>query len=217
VRLHGIKDENDVREEKSMTQMSARVFPVVLFAALLGLTCLPSSAQHDTATAVKAAAQASSPKLADLSWLVGTWKGEWGPRTAEQVWLTPNAGEVLGVFRLAENDKMLVIELFTLVERSGDIDFYLRHFTPQLVPWEKSEATMLRLISLDALKIEFENPINGMPKRASFTRLDADTYLARSEIVPDSGEMQVVEITYHRQKPAVEKSSAGSGAHRKKP
>jgi hypothetical protein len=166
---------------------------------------------------VKAASQASSPKLADLSWLVGTWKGEWGPRTAELVWLAPNAGEALGVFRLAENDKMLVIELFTLVERSGGIDFYLRHFTPQLVPWEKSEATMLHLASLDALKIEFENPINGMPKRASFTRLDADTYLARSEIVPESGEMQVVEITYHRQKPAAEKSSVGSGAHRKKP
>jgi len=190
---------------------------MVLFGALLGLACLSCSAQQDTATAVKAAAQASSPKLADLSWLVGTWKGEWGPRTAEQVWLAPNAGEALGVFRLVENDKMLVIELFTLVERSDGIDFYLRHFTPQLVPWEKSEATMLHLANLDALKVEFENPINGMPKRASFTRLDADTYLARSEIVPESGEMQVVEITYHRQKPAVEKSSAGSGAHRKKP
>jgi len=200
-----------------MTQMSARVFPMVLFGALLGLTCLSSSAQQDTATAVKAAAQTSIPKLADLSWLVGTWKGEWGPRTAEQVWLAPNAGEALGIFRLTENDKMLVIELFTLVERSGGIDFYLRHFTPELVPWEKSEATMLHLANLDALKIEFENPINGMPKRASFTRLDADTYLARSEIVPESGEMQVVEITYHRQKPAVDKSSAGSGAHRKKP
>jgi hypothetical protein len=200
-----------------MTQMSARVFPMALFGVLLGLTCLSSSAQQDTATVVKAAAQASSPKLADLSWLVGTWKGEWGPRTAEQVWLAPNAGEALGVVRLVENDKMLVIELFTLVERSGGIDFYLRHFTPQLVPWEKSEATMLQLANLDALKIEFENPINGMPKRASFTRLDADTYVARSEIVPESGEMQMVEITYHRQKPAVEKSSAGSGARRKKP
>jgi hypothetical protein len=212
-----LKIANDGRKEKPMIQMSARVLPVVLFGALLGLTCLSSSAQHDTTAAAKAAAQESSVKLADLSWMVGTWKGEWGPRTAEQVWLAPNAGELLGVFRLAENDKMLVIELFTLVERSGGIDFYLRHFTPQLVPWEKSEATMLHLASLDALKIEFENSTNGMPKRASFTRLDADTYLARSEIVPESGEMQLVEITYHRQKPAVEKSSAGSGAHRKKP
>jgi Domain of unknown function (DUF6265) len=200
-----------------MAQMRARIFPMVIFGALLGLTCLSCPAQQHTATAANAAVQASSPKLADLSWLVGTWKGEWGPRTAEQVWLAPNAGEALGVFRLAENDKILVIELFTLVQRSGGIDFYLRHFTPQLVPWEKSEATMLHLANLDALKIDFENPINGMPKRASFTRLDADTYLARSEIVPDNGEMQAVEITYHRQNPAVEKSSAGSGAHRKKP
>ena len=200
-----------------MTQTKRRIIVGLLFGVLFGWTALSATAQEYTATTANAGLQATSPSLADFSWLEGTWRGEWGPRTAEQVWLAPKAGEALGIFRLVENDKTLVIELFTLVEKSGGIDFYMRHFTPQLVPWEKSEATMLHLANLDALKIDFENPINGMPKRASFTRLDADTYLARSEIVPESGEMQVVEITYHRQKPAAEKSSAGSGAHRKKP
>ncbi|MGD0403570.1 MAG: hypothetical protein ABSB66_10260 [Candidatus Acidiferrales bacterium] len=56
-----------------------------------------------------------------------------------------------------------------------------------------------------------------MPKRSIFTRIDADTFVARSEIIPESGEIQVVEITYHREKPAPEKPSAGNAAHRKKP
>ncbi len=200
-----------------MTQTKRRIIVGLLFGGLFGLTALSATAQEYTATTANAGLQATSPSLADFSWLEGTWRGEWGPRTAEQVWLAPKAGEALGIFRLVENDKTLVIELFTLVEKSGGIDFYMRHFTPQLVPWEKSEATLLHLGNHGDTKFEFENPANGMPKRMILTRLDADTFVARSEIIPESGEIQVVEITYHRQKPAAEQPNAGSAAHRKKP
>lgn len=200
-----------------MTQTKRRIIVGLLFGGLFGLTALSATAQEHTATTANAALQATSPSLADFSWLEGTWRGEWGPRTAEQVWLAPKAGEALGIFRLVENDKTLVIELFTLVEKSGGIDFYMRHFTPQLVPWEKSEATLLHLGNHGDTKFEFENPANGMPKHMILTRLDADTFVARSEIIPENGEIQVVEITYHRQKPAAEKPNAGSAAHRKKP
>ena len=63
------------------------------------------------------------------------------------------AGMMLGDFRLIENDKVLVIELFTLVEKPGGINFYFRHFTPELVPWEKSDATVLQLASAEREKI----------------------------------------------------------------
>lgn len=145
---------------------------------------------------------ASSPTLADFAWLEGRWRGEWGPRVAEQVWLAPKAGTMAGLFRLVENDKMLVIEMFTLVEKPDEIDLYFRHFTPSLLPWEKSDAVVLKLASLDAKNADFENPANGMPKRAILMRVDPDTYVARSEIIPDQGETQVIEITYHRQKSA---------------
>jgi len=200
-----------------MTQISRRMIAGLLLGALLELSSVSASAQQPAATAANATIQATSPSLTDFSWLEGTWRGEWGPRTAEQVWLAPKAGEALGIFRLVENDKTLVIELFTFVENSGGIDYYLRHFTPQLIPWEKSEATLLHLVNRGDTKFEFENPANGMPRRVILTRLDADTFVARSEILPESGEIQVVEITYHRQKPAAEKPSAGNAARRKKP
>jgi hypothetical protein len=200
-----------------MTEISRRMIAALLLGALLEFLSPYASAQQPAATATTATIQATSSSLADFSWLEGSWRGEWGPRTAEQVWLAPKAGEALGIFRLVENDKTLVIELFTLVENPSGIDFYLRHFTPQLIPWEKSDATLLHLASRSDTKFEFENPANGMPKRAILTRLDADTFVARSEIIPESGEIQVVEITYHRQKPAAEKPSAGNAAHRKKP
>ncbi|HXQ25090.1 MAG TPA: DUF6265 family protein [Candidatus Acidoferrales bacterium] len=151
--------------------------------------------------AAKVAAPAPAPKttLADFAWLAGRWQGAWGPRIAQQVWTAPRAGVMLGTFQLAENDKTLVLELFTLVEDTDGIQLHLRHFTPSLVAWEKASPAVLKLASTDPKTITFENPVDGQPKRASFTRIDADTYVLRSEIVPEKGDLQVTEITYRRQ------------------
>ncbi len=195
----------------------------LLFGALVLRLALPTAASAQQAAGAGAvstmpqqpqtvSSPASSPTLADFAWLEGRWRGEWGPRVAEQVWMAPKAGTMAGLFRLVENDKMLVIELFTLVEKPDEIDFYFRHFTPSLLPWEKSDSTLLKLASLDAKKADFENPVNGMPKRAILTRVDPDTYVARSEIIPDQGDAQVIEITYHRQKSTGEQAK-NSGKH----
>ncbi len=109
---------------------------------------------------------------------------------------------MMGTFQLAENDKTLVLELFTVVEEPAGIKFHLRHFTPSLVAWEKSGPAVLNLASADPKSIVFENPLDGQPRRTIITRIDADTYISRSEIVPEKGEAQVTEITYHRQKEA---------------
>ncbi len=110
----------------------------------------------------------------------------------------PRADVMLGTFQLAESDKTLVIELFTLTETPDGIELRIRHFTPSLVPWEKDGATVLRLSSADAKAAVFENPVNGEPKTQSFRRVDADTYTSRSEVMPPQGDPQMAEITFHR-------------------
>ncbi len=170
----------------------------------------PASQQVLTATA-------QHPTLDQFSWLEGRWRGEWGSRVAEQTWLEPKAGEIAGLFRVIEREKTLVLELFSLVEKPEGIQFYLRHLTPELLPWEKSDATVLKLESMDGTKATFVNAVNGEPKRLIFTRVDADTYTQRSEIEPAEGEPQVIEITFHRQKPPAATASAGNAARRKKP
>lgn len=162
-----------------------------------------------------AAPAAQKPVLADFAWLEGRWQGTWGPRSAEQCWSSPKAGMMLGTFRLVENGKTLVIEMFTLVEKPDGINLYIRHFTPDLVPWEKTDATVLSLTSLDGPRTTFENAVNGQPKHSIFIRQDAETFISRSEIVPDSGDMQVIEITYHRQKPPAATPSSGGNAARR--
>jgi hypothetical protein len=192
----------------------------VLWLVLAPLDAMAQQAAGSGAAAAPAASASSAPAqqplaapspakatLADMGWLEGRWRGEWGTRIAEQAWTGPKAGVMTGVFRLVENDKALVIELFTIVEKPEGLNFYIRHFTPELVAWEKSEPTVLNLVSLDPKKVDFENLVNGLPKHAILLRVDADTYTARSELVPETGEPQVTEITYQRQKPAVEKPS----------
>jgi hypothetical protein len=168
-----------------------------------GPSVLPSGSDSSAPSAsgdVSTTAPPPKATLADLAWLAGRWQGSWGPRVAQQVWTAPKAGVMMGTFQLAENDKTLVLELFTVVDGPGGMEFHLRHFTPSLVAWEKPGPTVLNLASADPKSIAFENPTDGQPKRAVFTRVDADTYISRSEVVPEKGQVQVTEITYHRQK-----------------
>jgi len=128
--------------------------------------------------------------------------------------MAPKGGTMLGTFRLAESDKTLVFELLVLLEKPSGIEFRLRHFTPELLPWEKTNATVLILASHDPMRAIFENPVDGQPKHAIITRIDGDTYVLRSEIVPGKGDMQVIEITYHRQKQPAQQPNGGSGGRR---
>jgi hypothetical protein len=218
---------------REMLRFQSALRSFLAFCILFELTALPTALAQQSAgsgSASRSGAQAartpdppSAPaqkppaaKLVDFEWLEGRWRGEWGPRVAEQVWLAAKANLMVGVFRLTEGDKPLVIELFTIVQKTDGINFYSRHFTTALVPWEKSEATVLNLASADGKKIEFENPANGMPKRSTLTRIDADTYISRSELVPQNGDAQVIEITYHRQPPSGQ-SNGGNGGRQKKP
>lgn len=151
------------------------------------------------------AAPAKTFTLADFAWLSGRWLGKWGPRVAEQVWTPARAGMMLGAFRIVESDKTLVIELLALTETTNGIDYRIRHFTPDLAPWEKSGSRVLHLVSMDGKRIVFENPIDGQPKHSILDRIDDDTFVLRSEIVPAQSDPQVVEITFHRQKAVTKK------------
>lgn len=156
--------------------------------------------EDDTTTPPPPVVAQAKPSLADMAWLAGRWQGTWGPRIAQQVWMPPKGGVMSGTFQLVENDTTLVVELFTLVQKPDGIKLYFRHFTSALAPWEGSAPTILNLATSTPKLIEFDNPVDGEPKRSIIRKIDADTYVSRSEIVPEKGDTQIVEITYHRQK-----------------
>ncbi|MGH9715723.1 MAG: DUF6265 family protein [Candidatus Acidiferrales bacterium] len=142
---------------------------------------------------------ASKETLAQLAWLAGHWQGNWGPRTAQQVWMPPKAGVMVGVFQLTENTKTLVVELYTILATPQGIELRVRHFTPSLTAW-KSAPSVFKLMTFDSKSFLFVNQGNGHTKHWLMKRTGPDAFVARFEIVPEKGEVQSPEITYRRQR-----------------
>lgn len=178
-----------------------------------GTQTLPSSA----ASAISAIPPGPllQPTLADFAWLAGEWHGTWGPRLALEAWTPPHAGAMLCSFQLSENGKTLVVELLTLTEDAGTLKLHIRHFTPSLVAWEKQDPVALNLQSADTKTVVFENPADGEPKTATFTRLDANTYASRFELTSQKGDPEITEIVYHRQ-PAIQPPQHGKHKNKSK-
>lgn len=147
--------------------------------------------------------------LGDFAWLTGHWKGE--PRRlevreegdpggllAEQTWSEPRAGVMMGMFRLVEGEKTLVLEFFTLRETPEGIEMRLRHFGPALDPWEEDDALLLKLTDYDDTQAVFENPVHNQPKRSFILRTGEDTFTGRSEIIRDTGDTRIIEVAWRR-------------------
>jgi hypothetical protein len=158
---------------------------------------LPNSATSPANNSQKPPAKAT---LADFDWLAGHWQGSWGPRIAQVSWMPPKSGVMLGMLQITEDDKTLVTELYSIVQTPTGIELHVRHFTPSLVTWEKSDAIVLNLLATDGRSIAFDNAVNGQPKSVLIRRIDGETYTSQSEIAPEKGDLQVVEIIFHRQR-----------------
>ena len=85
---------------------------------------------------------ARRPKLtlASVRWLVGSWRGEGLGALAEETWMPPAGGAMVGTFRLVDGGEVRFYELVTLVEDGGSLLMRLKHFGPDLVGWEPREA-----------------------------------------------------------------------------
>jgi hypothetical protein len=192
------------------------VAPATAFAVILGIPGAVAADQNSLATSQPSTTTADTPSVAfktpdlgDLAWLQGQWTGIWGPRVTTVVWSAPHAGVILGTLQVVENDKTLVVEFLTIAQTPTGLEYRLLHFTPELAPWEKSGPAVLALLSMDSKKFVFQNQSDGEPQQIVFTRSDPDTFIDRSEILPETGDVQATEITFHRQKP-----SGGSASHR---
>jgi hypothetical protein len=80
-----------------------------------------------------------------------------------------------------------------------------RHFSPELVAYEKEFKQTMRLVSHDATAATFENAIayestlmSTQPRRTAFLRRGDDAYVGKSDIIGADGKPGIVEATYHR-------------------
>jgi Domain of unknown function (DUF6265) len=105
----------------------------------LGIACMPAVAAETRSSTPGAPPVAA--KLADLTWLVGEWRGP-GIDQAEatELWAAPRDGQMVGVFRqLDASGKISFYELMTLVQIGATIELRIKHFDARLHGWEKVE------------------------------------------------------------------------------
>jgi hypothetical protein len=131
--------------------MSSRFAPrslciplVALVATLVLAGCQP---QHSAPSAPAGArvdpftGASAHPRLAELNWLVGTWRGTGLGGEVEEIVLPPVGNSMPVVFR-AVRDGQVTFHEFVLVEAEDDgVVMRLHHFSPQLKRWEDEPVT----------------------------------------------------------------------------
>jgi hypothetical protein len=120
----------------------------------------PASAQSpktENTLTLDAGAPRPQVTLADLGLLVGQWRGEFLGGTADEVWLPPAGGSMIGMFRLIDKDKVVFHEFWTVVEEDGGVVMRLKHFHPDLKGWEeKNDAVVFKVVKVSADTVWFE-------------------------------------------------------------
>lgn len=158
------------------------------------LVALPALAQKGpTPNTLSLAPGAERPKaaIADLAWLQGHWQGEALGGTSEEIWSPPQAGGMMGMYRLIKDGKPVFYEILTLVEEEGSLTLKLKHFNADLTGWEeKAEVRAFKLVKLAPNQAHFE----GM----SFHRLDANNVLIYLAIDQKDGTAHEAEFRYRR-------------------
>ncbi len=117
----------------------------------------------------------------DFAWVAGVWRGEGLGGVAEEIWSEPAHGEMMGSFRLFNQDGDLQFyEFFTLSKVDGTFVLRIKHFDPHLVGWEdKEESVEFPLLSVEDRVARFEGLVYSSP--------DANTLRATVTIGSEQG------------------------------
>lgn len=135
--------------------------------------------------AADAFAQPPNPRVADLEWMAGSWRGEEEGAISEETWARPEGDTMIGMWRLVGGGKARVLEILVLREDEKGVSLLLRHFDSQLVAREdKDKPLALRLVSSGRHRAEFEGPAvaaYGGQVRIAYERPSADTLVSTLE------------------------------------
>ncbi len=72
-----------------------------------------------------------------LDWLVGYWVGEGLGGVAEEAWLPPRSGQMVGTFRLTVDGALQFYETLVIGAFEDGVELRLKHFDKELHSWEE--------------------------------------------------------------------------------
>jgi Domain of unknown function (DUF6265) len=131
---------------------------------------------------------ASPPRVSDLSWLEGTWRGKIGGRDFEARYTGVEGGQVLSASKYSKDGKPAGFE-FERFEQRGD--------TVVLTPFPEGKSSVsfpLTKYDSRSRRAIFENPAHDFPTRISYQRAAENRLLILVSGPGEAGKEQV--LTY---------------------
>ncbi|MFT7550881.1 MAG: hypothetical protein ACI9BV_001188 [Rhodothermales bacterium] len=77
-----------------------------------------------------------------LSLMVGTWTGEGFGGSIDEIWTGAGGGQMHGLFRIVEEDGVVLSEHMVIDLADGRPSLRVKHFSPSFEGWEEKEASV---------------------------------------------------------------------------
>ena len=115
--------------------------------------------------------------IEDMSWIAGRWTGEAMGGQFEETWNPPMGDEMMGMFKLVNDGKVVFYELMTIVPKNESYVLRLKHFGDGLVGWEeKDKSVEFPLESVTSKEIKFKGlKFNRLSKFAKDMIIEVET------------------------------------------
>ncbi|MBD0825119.1 DUF6265 family protein [Aestuariibaculum marinum] len=131
------------------------------------------------------------PKLENIAWISGNWKGEAFGGKTEENWSLPSGDSMMAVFKLINDDKVSFYEIEIIRQLENTLVLQLKHFSNDLKGWETKDETIdFPLIKITSTKAIFE----GM----TFEKINDNEMNVYVDIKDKKGKVETVKFNYKK-------------------
>lgn len=131
------------------------------------------------------------PKLENIKWIAGNWKGEAFGGQTEENWSEPSGGSMMATFKLIDKGQVAFYEIEIIREVENSLILQLKHFDNDLSGWEtKDETVDFTLKEITANKVVFE----GM----TFEKVSDNEMNVYVDIHQNDGTTEIVKFNYKK-------------------
>jgi len=132
-----------------------------------------------------------APKLENIKWISGNWKGEAFGGQTEENWSEPSGGSMMAIFKLINDGEVSFYEIEIIREIENSLVLQLKHFDNDLKGWEtKNETVDFPLKYITRNRVVFE----GM----TFEKITDTKMTVYVDIENENGDVEIVKFDYEK-------------------
>nr|WP_321223069.1 DUF6265 family protein [uncultured Psychroserpens sp.] len=133
-----------------------------------------------------------APKLENIKWIAGNWKGEAFGGITEENWSEPSGGSMMATFKLINDGEVSFYEIEIIREIENSLVLQLKHFDNDLKGWEsRNETVDFPLKKITPTQVIFE----GM----SFEKISENEMNIYVDIKNEEGNIEIVKFNYKKE------------------